>query len=126
MAALPAPPRMDGTDSEGGGVMRNAYEDDTTIGLGIIDAVRDALAGCEGWEVVVVNLFGRRRPFGAGVVEVADKLVLLGIDTDDWVALALKPLAHVLDEQELFIPIRGGGPGALFLVDAQRVIQIVQ
>src|SRR5437879_13926731 len=106
MAALPAPPRTDGADGAGGGVMRNAHEDDATVGLRIIDAVRDALTGCEGSEVMVVNLFGRGGPFGAGVFEVADQFVLLlGIDTDDRVALALKPLAHVLDEQELFIAI---------------------
>ncbi len=54
---------------------------------------------------MVVNLFGRGGPFGSCVFEVADQFVLLGIDTDDRVALALKSLAHVLDEQELFIAI---------------------
>ena len=106
MATFPTPPRTDGTDGEGGGVMRNTHEDDATIGLRIIDAVRNALTGCEGSEVMVVNLLGRGGPFGAGVFEVADQFVLLlGIDTADRVALALKPLAHVLDEQELFIAI---------------------
>ena len=55
--------------------------------------------------------YARRQASGVSRAIVARKLLhnpepcLIGIDTDDRVALALKPLAHVLDEQELFIAI---------------------
>lgn len=68
---------------KGGGVMRDADHDRTSIGEQIIDTVRDGDACGVRAEVVVVDQTGRPIPTRTGILEVADQLALLAVDAND-------------------------------------------
>ena len=82
-AALGAPPFLDAVGRAGGGIEGGADEDGAGVGLGIVDAVGDGDAVCLGGEVVVADELRGPVPLGAGILEVADEFLLLGVDADD-------------------------------------------
>ena len=88
-------------------------EDGAGIGAQVVDAIGDGDAASEGTQVVVVDLLGIAVPFGAGVLESADQLLLLGIDADDGDVFAGAPPAQDGDVCELGVPLR--------VVDAQGI-----
>jgi hypothetical protein len=68
---------------KGGGIMRDAHHNRSSIGEQIIDTIRDGDAGGVGGEVVVIDSAGRPIPARAGILEVANQFALLGIDAND-------------------------------------------
>ena len=67
---------LDAVDGERRGVGGLADEDGAGIGAGVVDAVGDGEAVGVGAEVVVVDEFEAAVPFGAGIAERADELLL--------------------------------------------------
>src|ERR1022692_4835342 len=90
--SLTLPPVTNSMGSEGGCVMRNTYDDRTTIGKRLVDAIRDSDAECVGTKVMIVDGPGLVVPACAGVFKVADQFALFGIDTDDGQATAAEAL----------------------------------
>ena len=118
-AALGAPPFLDAVDREGGGIEGGADEDGAGVGLGIVDAVGDGDAVCLGAEVVIADELRGPVPLGAGILEVADEFLLLGVDADDGEVLSGAAPAQPGDVLELGIAVRMRGAGAFLVVDAQ-------
>src|SRR5207247_1730999 len=81
------PPARNGSDGEGGGLVADAYEHRTAVGLGIINTKREGDARGEGTKVVVVDRGGDTLPLPAGILKVAYQFPLLGIHTDDGIAV---------------------------------------
>ena len=108
-----APPCGNAIGGEDGGVAGGSDEDGAGIGAQVVDAIGDGDAASEGTQVVVVDLLGIAVPFGAGVLESADQLLLLGIDADDGDVFAGAPPAQDGDVCELGVPLR--------VVDAQGI-----
>ena len=67
--------------------MADADEHRTAVGLWIIHAEWEGDARGEGAKVVVVDRGGDALPLPAGILEVAHQFALLGIDTDDGIAM---------------------------------------
>ena len=67
--------------------MADADEHRTAVGLWIIHAEWEGDARGEGAKVVVVDRGGDALPLPAGILEVAHQFALLGIDTDDGIAV---------------------------------------
>ena len=90
ISAVALPPAGDGVGREGCRIMRDAYEDRTSVGEQIIDTVRDCDADGIGTEVVVIDAHRCAAPLGAMVFEVADQFSFFGVDADDGKPPALK------------------------------------
>ena len=92
--------------------MINAHTDPPGIAGEIVDPVGDCLAALGNEEVMHAD---RRRPagrspLGASVLEVADQLLLLRIDRDDWLGGGLAAADLLVDVAKLGVPIRMLGP----------------
>ena len=110
VAGRPAgpPPAAQRRHCKRGGVVVGAHRDPPGVGVQVVDAVRDRLADRVGGEVVHVNPLraALRPPLGAAVGEVADLLLLLGVDRDDRLA-GVQELARLpRDVAELGVPVR--------------------
>ena len=83
-AAHAPPPAADAFDGEGGGVVIEADTDPALVGGDVVDAVGNGLAISHDHEVVHAHLFGLAlgSQLTAGVPEVANQLLNLGIDGD--------------------------------------------
>src|SRR6266852_4822940 len=101
------PPAADAFDGEAGGVVIDADADPALVGGDIVDAIGNRLAVERDHEVVHAHGFGLTlgTQFTAGVLEVADQLLLLGIDRDSRLAGALKAPDAGVDVLELRIAI---------------------
>src|SRR5512143_2632797 len=84
LAAHATPPAADAFDGEGGGIVFEADADPSLVGGDIVDPVRNRLAVGRDHEVVRAHFFGLAfaPQLTAGVPEVANQLLLLGIDRD--------------------------------------------
>ena len=113
LAAHTKPPAADAFDGEGGGVVIEADADPSLIGGDIVNPVRNRLAvGCDP-EVVHAHFFGLAlgSQLPAGVPEVANQLLFLGIDRDRRLAGPSEAADTCIDMLELGIAI--GMPAAL-------------
>jgi len=90
ISAVALPPVGDGVRGEGGGVMRDAYEDRATVGEQVVDAVWDRDADGIGTEIVIMDEHRRASHFTPLFLKFADQFSLFGIDADDGKPLALK------------------------------------
>jgi hypothetical protein len=115
--SLLAPPMRDGMGGKGGGVVRDAHHDRSSIREQIIDTVRDGDAGRVGAEVVVVDQAGRQIPTRAGILEVAHQFALLGIDADDGQTAALEALPKIPEVEELIVAIGTVVRGEFLVID---------
>jgi hypothetical protein len=77
-------------------------------------------------EVVIVDQKWRETPSPAGVLEVAHKFPLLGVDADDRLATAFELVPKITDVKELLIPIRAAACGDLLTIDAKRIAHLLQ
>ncbi len=91
--AFPFPPAGDGMSGEGGGIVRDSEKDGAAMGQQIVDAVRNGHTSGVRAEVVVVDQHRRAIPLGAGVLEVAHQLALLGIHADHRKTATLEAMA---------------------------------
>ena len=112
--------------SESRSVVRDADDNGTAIGDGLVDAVRDGNADGIGPEVVIMNGPSIVIPTSALVFEVADQFALFGIDADDGQVAPPKTLAQIGNVIELEIPVGTGIGRDVLLVDAQGVIHRMQ
>lgn len=103
--SLVAPPVSDGVSGKGGGVMRDADDDGTSIGEEIIDAVGDGDAGGIGAEVVIIDRARRQVPSRTWILEVTDQFALLGVDADDGEAAVLEAVPKIADIEKLIVTI---------------------
>ena len=88
--AVALPPTGDGVGGEGCRVMRDADEDQASVGEQVIDAIRDRDADGIGTEIVIIDAHGRAIPLDTVVFEIADQFSFFGIDADDGKPLSLK------------------------------------
>jgi hypothetical protein len=84
LAAEVLPPASDRVDRERGGVVVDPDLDPTLVVGEVVDPVGDRLAELSVLEVVDADQLGLalRAPLPAGVLEIADELLLLGVDRD--------------------------------------------
>jgi len=120
------PPTADGSDGESGGLVTDADEHRTAVGLGIINAEGEGDARSEGAKVVVVNRRGDALPLPTGILEVAYQFPLLGIDTDDGIAVTTESTSQSGNVAELLVACRAVPSGDLFTVHAEREMQFVE
>src|SRR5215468_827067 len=101
------PPRLDGGDREHRGVVIDADADEPVVGTDVVDAVRDHLADRVLWEVMDIDelrlVLGL--PLAAAVLEVADQLLLLGVDRDHRHAALKTRLRGLVDVLELRVAV---------------------
>jgi len=120
------PPVGDSVSGKSGSVVRNAHDNRTAVGEGLIDAVRDGDANGIRAEVMIVNRPSLLIPTRAIVFEVSDKFALLGIDANDGPLAPPKTLAQIGYVIELEIAVGTGIGSDFLLVEAQRVIHRMQ
>ena len=103
-------------------------DDPSIIGGDVVDAIRCHLAEFRDDEVVHPNRLGLplRTQFAAAVPEVADKLLLFGIDRDDRLAGSLKHLHFGIDVLELRVAVRMAGAFARLCIGLQAEAQTLQ
>ena len=114
-----SPPVVETVDREERRVVGVADDDGAVVGEQVVDAVGNGEAVGEGAEVVVEDLDGLLFPGGAGVLEVADEFLLLGVDADQGAVLGGATTLEVGDELELGVAVGRGDGGELLAVDAQ-------
>ena len=78
------PPTGDHVHRELGRIGRGTDIDGTLIVGDVIDTVGHCPALGIGWEVMHIDGGGFQTPGGAGILEIADQLLLLGVDADGW------------------------------------------
>jgi len=102
------PPRLDRGDGEDRRVVVDTDADEAVVGGEVIHTVRDRLADRVGREVVDVDQLGLalRMPLAPRVLEVADQLLLLGVDGDDRHTALDAALGLGVDVLELRVAIR--------------------
>jgi hypothetical protein len=121
-----SPPGGDGVRGEGWRVVRNADEHGAAVGKRLVDAIGDTYSVGVGEEIVVVYQDRRTVPLAASILEVADHLAFLAIDTDDGYTAFLKVGPEHGDLLELLIAMRTGIGGDLFPVHPQRKVHVVE
>ena len=65
-------------------------------------------------------------PARAGIVEVANQFALLGVDTNDGLAAALKQVSKVAEVEELLVAIGTVVGGEFLVIVAQGIAHLVQ
>ena len=81
--AFTLPPMGDGMSGEGRGVVRDANDNGSAVGEGLVNTVRDGNADGIGAEVMIMNGPGIAIPTSAVVVKVSDEFTFFGIDADN-------------------------------------------
>ena len=114
-----SPPVVETVDREERRVVGVADDDSAVVGEQVVDAVGNGEAVGEGTEVVVEDLDGLLFPGGAGVLEVADEFLLLGVDADQGAVLGGATTLEGGDEFKLGVAVGRGDGGELLAVDAQ-------
>src|ERR1043166_5987655 len=98
------PPRADGRGRKLGRIMRTANRDIPAIAADVVDAIGNRFTASLAGEVVHIDFADLLTPDPAGVSEVADQLLFLGIHTDHRPLLAQKRLAHPGNVADLLTP----------------------
>ena len=106
--------------------MAHADKHRAAVGLEIINAEREGDTLGLGTKVVVVDGSGDTLPLPAGIFEIAHQFPLLGIDTDDRVAMTAEAASQAGDVAELLVACGTVPGGDLFAVGAEREIHHVQ
>jgi hypothetical protein len=125
-AANVQPPATDRRHREGRGVVRRADQNVAVLVCHIVDADRDGLAGCPTGVVVVEHGAVALPPAAAGVLEVADPLLLLGIDANNWQAKSYVQPTQPRQVTKLPIPVEIPNPCQAFAVGPQAEAETTQ
>ena len=91
--AFGSPPLFDTFDRKLRRVTGGSDVHGTAIPLDIVDAVWDSEPICHGAEVVVVDGVALLSPDASRILEAADQLFLLGVDTQDGIATSAEALS---------------------------------
>jgi len=75
---------------------------------------------------VVVDQRGDALPFPAGILEIAHQLPLLGIDTDNGIAVPTESATQAGNVTELLVAGRAVPRGDLLTVHMEREVQFVE
>ena len=102
-ASFLAPPAGNGCDGESGGLVADADEHRSAVGLWIIDAEGEGDARGKRAKVVVVDGGGDVLPLTARILKVTHQFPLLGIDTDDGIAVTAETTSQSGNLSELLV-----------------------
>ncbi len=110
------PPWADRLNREGRRIVVDPDADTAGVGGEIINSVRHGAAELLDQEIVHAHFLrvALHAPLAAGVLEIADQFLLLGIDGDRWLVLGHGRLDRVVDDVELRV--------AVGIVSASRVL----
>jgi hypothetical protein len=122
------PPAADALDGEAGGVVGDAETDPPRVGGDVVDPVGHRLAELGDGEVVHPDRLGPplRTQLTPAVPEVADQLLLLGVDRDRRLAGGLELLHRGVDVLELGVAVGVAGALAGLAVGLQAEAQAAQ
>src|SRR6202142_1001654 len=101
------PPSADRLNREGRRVVVDPDADPARVGGEIINSVRHGAAELLDQEIVHAHFLrvALLAPLAAGVLEIADQFLLLGIDGDRWLVLGHGRLDRVVDDVELRVAV---------------------
>src|SRR5260370_36455460 len=99
------PPLAKTGNGEGGRFVGSPQEHTASVGLGIVDAIRnaDTLGGRA--EVMIVDISGGLLPFNSGIFEVTDQLPLFCIHAQDRIAALFEPVTLSAEIAELAVTV---------------------
>ena len=106
--------------------MAGTHEHSAPIGLRVVNAVGDRHALGLRTKIMILDQDGFAVPLGAGVFEVANEFLLLGIDTDDGQASVDKSLSLLTDVKELLVTHRVFGGRDLLAVYAKLEVHLFE
>jgi hypothetical protein len=117
---------VDTGDGEGGCFVGDPNENRATVGLRIVDPVRNGDAFGGGTEVVIIDSSGGSFPFGAGIFEVTNQLPLFGIHAQNRIAPLLEPIPLPAEVAELAVAVSSGTGRDRLTVGAQAIFHLTQ
>ena len=120
------PPPAKAGDGESGCFVGSSQEHTAAVGLGIIDAIRNADTLGGGSEVMIVNLGGGSLPLHSGVLEVTDQLPLFGIHAEDRIAAFFELIPLPTEIAELAVAVGSRTGGNLLAIGAQGILHLPQ
>ena len=125
-AALAVPPVLDPIDGETCGIRRRPHRHGAAIPVHVVNGVRRSPAWRIADKVIGIDRLGFLTPGDAGVFEVANQFLLLGIYAYHRQA-RVRELRTVLPAVlELLIPVRMGWTGLSLAVGFQREFSLTQ
>src|SRR5204863_2624930 len=126
--AKPVPPAPDALDRKGGRIGIDPDTDPALVGSEVVDAVGRDLALLGQREVMHPHWLGPalRAQLAAGVLEVADQLLLLGINRDGRFARGDRRLHRGVDGGELGVAVGMVRPFPGFAIGLAAVAQLTQ
>src|SRR5271165_56411 len=122
------PPATDALDGKGGGIVADAEIDPSDVVGNVIDAVGHRLAQTRDREIVHPDRLRLtlRSQLPPAILEVSDKLLLLCVDRDHWLAGSLERLHLGVDVLELRVTIGMADAFACLAVRLQAEAQTAQ
>src|SRR5205823_2941466 len=128
LATHAPPPAADALDGEAGGVVVDADTDPALVGGDVVDAVGHGAALAADDEVVHAHLLGAAlaAQLAAGILEIADQLLLLGVDGDGRLAASPEALDRSVDVLELRVAVGMLGSFAGLGVGLQAEAEVLQ
>src|SRR5580704_10940594 len=106
--------------------MGSSQENRATVGLRIIDAIRNADALGGGTEVVIVDVGGGWLPLNTGVLKVPNQLPFFGIHAQNRIATLLELIPLPAEIAELAVAVRSGAGGNSLAVGTQGKLHLPQ
>src|SRR5205807_6033266 len=103
-----------------------AHQDVGVLGGQVVDTDRDRLAGGPTGVVMVQDVSVALPPAAAGILEVADPLLLLGIDANDWQAKSYVQPTQPCQVTKLPIPVESANACQSFAVGPQAEVEPTQ
>ena len=120
------PPLAKAGDGKGGRFVGSSQEHTAAVGLGIVDAIRNADALGGGTEVMIVDIGGGLLPFNSGILEVTDQLPFFGIHAQDRIAALFELITLPAEIAELAVAVGSRTGGNLLAIGAQGILHLPQ
>src|SRR6266849_6178193 len=118
------PPPAKARDGEGGSFVGGSQEHTAAVGLGIVDAIRNADTVGGGAEVMIVDIGGRLLPFHSRVLEVTDQFPLFSIHAQHRIAALFELIPLPTEIAELAVAVGSRTGGNPFAVGTQRILHL--
>ncbi len=116
-----SPPPDKAVDGEVRGVGRDSDVEETSVRRQVVKAVGSRTALSVVGEIVSVDLVGLETPRAAGVLEIADQLLLLGVNADNGLTGFQEGLLLLAYVSELLVPVGVRRPSEALSVPFERV-----
>ena len=120
------PPRPQRLYCKGRGFVGNTNDHVSRVASDIVNAKRDRATVRPTRKVVIEHIVVVAAPGTSGVLEIANQLLFLCIDTDDGPTPALKTASPTPQETKLPVAFRIVGSRQTFSVGSQRIILLLQ